>query len=190
MLGFNYKLRSEAERSWFVYLSVSHHAEPDTALVQTAERLCCCTETRTLQGEMGQYLNLSWKQHMTAAKSNGCLTCHSSSLHAFCYFAERKDSQQKISQHSSAAKSCVPAAEGAAASALQIHKSRHKGWLLEKGQFAGGGWVQGHDTFPVLVSLVLWRVCHLGKIFGLLDHLLFQKPQRTFIRQRANLVPW
>lgn len=139
VLGFNYKLRSEAERSWFVYLSVSHHAEPDTALVQTAERLCCCTETRTIQGEMGQYLNLSWKQHMTAAKSNGCLTCHSSSLHAFCYFAERKDSQQKISQHSSAAKSCVPAAEGAAASALQIHKSRHKGWLLEKGQPAGGG---------------------------------------------------
>lgn len=53
VLGFSHKLRSEAERSWFVYLSIASHAKQDSVPVQAAKRLCCCTETRMIQDETG-----------------------------------------------------------------------------------------------------------------------------------------
>lgn len=101
VLGSNYKLRSEAKRSWFVYLSVASHAKQDTVPVQAAKRLCCCIENMMIQDEMGQHLNLCCMQHTTEVNSNVCLTCHSSFLDTVCYFTEGNNSQQKTSQLSS-----------------------------------------------------------------------------------------
>lgn len=119
-----YKLRSEAERSWFVYLSVASHAMQNR--LQTAKRLRCCTETKMIHDETGQHLNLCCKQQdrnkqqwMSALPQLFSryllLLCRRKLFPVECFSAQIS-SQELCSSP-----------RGAAAAALQIHQSGTNG---------------------------------------------------------------
>lgn len=119
-----YKLRSEAERSWFVYLSVASHAMQNR--LQTAKRLRCCTETKMIHDETGQHLNLCCKQQDRNKQQwmSALPQLFSRYLLLLCrrkWFPVECFSAQISSQE------LCSSPRGAAAAALQIHQSGTNG---------------------------------------------------------------